>query len=358
MKKLYIDAKHSGLSGDMFLAGLLNLIEDPKNILAQLHSLRDVLPDVEELEITQQNVPRMGINVNQLNIKINETKANRKASTLKAALNQFLQQNELSEGARNYAKGVLDTLIHAEAAVHNALHEHIHLHELSSVDTLLDILGVTLVLDALNFFTTEVQMYCSDIPLGGGTIEAAHGTLSIPAPATVEILKGSGIKTKGGPVQSELLTPTGAALLVNLNPLYAVHNPEMEIINIGYGCGQKQFEHFSNTVRLFLGQSSNYITLTRDTLESPLKKYSQQITILSTNVDDISGELIGNLFSSYPQEKVLDIEVYPGITKKNRSSFQVQVLCRPQFQFELIEWMINELGTLGVRYNTVQRICV
>ncbi|MFO8018672.1 MAG: nickel pincer cofactor biosynthesis protein LarC [Promethearchaeia archaeon] len=355
MIKLYIDAKNSGLSGDMFLASLLKLVEKSEDILSQLTNLKDILPGVQKLEINQQTVPRSGVNVNQLNINIKEGKEHRKVETLRTALTEFLEQTSLSEGANKYARSVLDTLIEAELSVHKAVKKNIHLHELSSVDTLLDIMGAAMALDTLKIFSEDCQVYCSEIPLGGGKIETAHGTLPIPAPATAEILKKSEIETRGGPVQSELLTPTGAALIVNLKPIVASFLPAMKILNIGYGCGQKTFKEFLNTVRVFLGTSKRKSSKSES---HSLKKYSQPITMLTTNIDDVPGELIGDVLSSYPEDRVLDIQVIPSMTKKNRTAHQIQVLCDPVDQFELIEWMINELGTLGVRYETIQRICV
>ncbi|MGV9172015.1 MAG: nickel pincer cofactor biosynthesis protein LarC [Promethearchaeia archaeon] len=348
-----MDATNSGLSGDMFLASLLGLSKDPDSILSQLTTLKDFLPHVKKLEIKLRKVTRSGVNVNQLQLLIKESKDQRSAEKLKTALKKFLDQGGLSDAAHEFAQSVLNRLIDAEAAVHNELHEHIHLHELSSVDTLLDILGATMILDEIDAFSPETQIYCSKIPLGGGTVQAAHGELPVPAPATVEILKNSGIVTKGGPVQSELVTPTGAALLVSLKPNYSLGIPELRILRSAYGCGQKTFKTFSNTLRLFLGTAEGSAKEMH-----PLEKYAQPITILSTNVDDVPGELIGNLISTYPREKILDIQITPSVTKKNRANHQIQVLCKPMHQFTLIKWMIDQLGTLGVRYETVQRICV
>jgi uncharacterized protein (TIGR00299 family) protein len=212
-----------------------------------------------------------------------------------------------------------------------------------------------MALDSIGAFSPDFEIYCSQIPLGGGVIDAAHGQLSIPAPATVEILKKSGIQTIGGPIESELLTPTGAALLVKLNPICRNYTPAMEITEISYGCGQKEFKNFPNTTRILIGKSE----IEREKNKShQLERYSQNITVLSTNVDDIQGEIIGNFLSNYPQEKILDIQVNPSTTKKNRTSYKIQVLCKPKYQFEIIEWIITELGTLGVRYNVVKRVCV
>jgi len=202
---LYLDLNNSGISGDMFLASLLGLVSNPNEILEELTELKNYLPGVLKLNIKLMKILRSGIETNQLKIEITEKKDHRSATTLRNSLNAYLNDKKFSDSAKNYAGRVLNSLIQAEAEVHGELAENIHLHELSSVDTLIDILGATVVLDAINGFDDMFQIYCSKIPLGGGKIKTAHGMLTVPAPATLKILEKSNLLTYGGPIESEIV---------------------------------------------------------------------------------------------------------------------------------------------------------
>ena len=159
MRILYLDLNNSGISGDMFLASLLGLIPNPNEILEELTELRNYLPGVSKLNIELMEIQRSGIKTNQLRIEIIEKKDHRSAKTLQNSLNAYLKDKKFSNSAKNYATNVLNTLIHAESEVHGELAEKIHLHELSSVDTLIDILGVTVILDSINGFDDEFHIY-------------------------------------------------------------------------------------------------------------------------------------------------------------------------------------------------------
>ncbi|MHA2182509.1 MAG: nickel pincer cofactor biosynthesis protein LarC [Promethearchaeota archaeon] len=355
MRILHLDLSNSGISGDMFLASLLGLVSDPDEILNELKELNNYLRGVSKLNIELLQIECSGIQTNQLKIDLVETKDHRSAKTLQNALNSYLKDRELTESAKNYAVNVLNSLIQAEAEVHGVLAQNIHLHELSSVDTLIDILGVTLVLDKINGFDGMFHIYCSKIPLGGGKVKTAHGMLTVPTPATLKILEKSNLLTYGGPIESELVTPTGAALLTNLNPKVIQFPPEMEIKKAIYSTGQKSFKTFLNVCRLFYGDS--YETEATDS-PHPLQKYIEKLSILETDVDDVSGEILGNFITKFEKEKILDIQIIPSLTKKNRPSYIIKILCSPENTLELIEKIVHELGTLGVRYYTMNRVCV
>jgi len=355
MRKLYIDLNSSGISGDMLLAALLGIVPEPEKILKDLRKLKDYLPGVSQLIIELKKIHRSGIQLNQLKIEIKENKDHRSAKTLQDSLNKYLNENSFSDSAKNYANQVLNSLIQAEAEVHGKLANKIHLHELSSIDTLIDILGVTSALDKINGFDENIQFYCSKIPLGGGEVNTAHGLLTIPAPATLKILEKSNLITFGGPIESELVTPTGVALLTSLNPEFLEYLPEMMIEKSVYSTGQKTFKDFHNILRLYLGE---YNDLESYKSTHPMQKYVDKVSVLETDVDDVSGEILGNFFNEFKNDKVLDLQIIPSLTKKNRPSYIIKVLCYPKYTFELMEKMIHELGTLGVRYSIMNRVCV
>jgi len=355
MKILYLDLNNSGISGDMFLAALLGLVPKPNTILELLTEIKEYLPGVSRLDIKLIPYSHSGIQLNKLDIDIKETKNHRSAKILITSLNEFFKKKNISESAKGYANKVLNSLIQAESEVHGKLINDIHLHELSSVDTLIDIIGVATILDEINGFDENFKIYCSKIPLGGGKVNTAHGTLTIPAPATLKILEKSNLVTFGGPIDSELVTPTGIALLTNLKPIFRKYIPDMNIQKTVFSTGKKKFNEFLNILRLFIGKSQN---LEISQLTHPLTNYREEITILETDVDDISGELLGNFINKVGKEKVLDIQVIPSITKKNRPSNIIKILCYPKYTFELIEKIIHELGTLGVRFNIINRVCI
>lgn len=355
MKLLYIDTANSGISGDMFLAALLDMVENPISIIEELKELKNYLSNITTLGINLMKVNRSGIKVNQLKLDIKEQKSHRTPNTLKSALNRYLNDKDYSTLGKQYANNVLESLFKAEAKVHEELVENVHLHELSSVDTLIDILGVTKALDQLGGLDRNCKIYCSKLPLGGGTIESAHGILPVPAPATLEILKNSGLVVVNGPIESELVTPTGAALLINLNPLIMEQSMKMKLEKVVYSTGQKKFTNFLNVLRIFYGGDEK-IDISK--LENPLYQYIEEVTVLETDVDDVKGELIGNFIETISNEDILDVQITSSLTKKNRPSYIIKVLCYPEKSFELIEKIIYELGTLGVRFNTINRVCI
>ena len=235
-KVLYIDCRNSGISGDMLLAALLELSPDPERILNQLIGLKKYLKGVSKLDIELSKGKKNDIWVNQLKILLKETKHHRTPKDLRNALNDFLKDNKVGQQARQYAIEVLDMLIKAESEVHGELEEKLHLHELSSVDTLIDILGTAICLEQIGFFTEDFEIYCSELPVGGGRIKAAHGLIPIPAPVVVTILEKSSLKVLPGPIEEELSTPTGVALLATLNPV--VKNEAFIIQKMSQSMGQ------------------------------------------------------------------------------------------------------------------------
>lgn len=353
MKKLYIDTSNSGISGDMFLSALLGLIETPENIIEKLEGLKSLFPDVSTLKITLKQIEKKGIKINKLEITIKEKKDHRTAKFLRKGLQKFLANSTLSERGKHYAKKVLDNLISAEAAVHGKNNENIHLHELSSIDTFIDILGVTMILEELELFNHESEIYVSSLPLGGGSIKTAHGILPVPAPATAKILEESNLIIQQGPIDSELVTPTGAALLTALDP--SIEQYEMKLKKIAYSTGEKSFKDFPNILRLLYGDSH---AINTSNSKQNLMHYAQKIVEIETNIDDASGEEIGDFITSLQEKNIVDVQVIPTTTKKNRTGQIIKILTPPEHKDEIIKFTLLELGTLGIRYRKLDRICV
>ncbi len=337
----------------MFLAALLELVPNSEEIINELSNLKNFLSGISKLEIKLFKIKRNDIAVNQLNIDLKEKKQHRTVNELRVSLNTFLDTYIFSKPAKVYANEVLDLLIKAESEVHNKIEEKIHLHELSSVDTLIDILGVTKCLDQVGVFEENYQIYSSTLPVGGGNITSAHGLIPIPSPASVKILEKFKMKVRPGPIEEELSTPTGIALLVNLKPI--VESPNFILEKVVSSSGQKKFKRFINVFRILKGNKKEDTILNE--IQS-LSKYSEKVSAIETNVDDVSGEIIGDFIELMENDKILDIQIIQSITKKNRPSYIIRILCKPVYKFGIIEKLITNLGTLGVRYYTINRICV
>ncbi|TFF97015.1 MAG: nickel pincer cofactor biosynthesis protein LarC [Promethearchaeota archaeon] len=350
---LYIDCRNSGISGDMFVAALLSLIPNSKDILIKLNQLKDYLKGVSNLNIDLKRVKKNDIWVYQLQIALNESKHHRKVSDLREALNKFSNKYIVGEKARKYANDVLDMLIKGESEVHGELEEKLHLHELSSVDTLIDILGAALCLEQIGVFNEEFSIYCSELPIGGGKVKTAHGLIPVPAPVVVKTLEESNLKALPGPIQEEISTPTGVSLLANLHPI--IGNFPFKIHKMAQSMGQKKFPNFLNILRIYTGY---FEKKSKGKMQNGLLGYQEKITILETNIDDISGEIIGDFMEVISKKNVLDVQIVQSLTKKNRPSYIIKVLCNPEFQLDIVECLFTHLGTLGVRYYTIDRICI
>ena len=198
-------------------------------------------------------------------------------------------------------------------------------------------------LDDLNLFDEEI--ICSPVAVGGGTVTFSHGLTSNPAYAILEIFKGTEIITYGGTVSEELTTPTGASILVNLIRTCSEFYPLMKINSVGYGAGSKDFVHFANVLKIVRGKTTT--NLVKDSVQ-----------ILETNVDDVSGEVLGNMIEKIVLSGAKDITITPGITKKGRPTQQISVICDSESMNSILELLVAETKTLGVRIRNSERFVV
>ncbi|MDH5697948.1 MAG: nickel pincer cofactor biosynthesis protein LarC, partial [Nitrosopumilus sp.] len=251
-------------------------------------------------------------------------------------------QIHLSEKASSFAESCIDTLISSESKIHGIPEESVHFHEASSIDTLVDIIGITIALEDLGLF--DEKILCLPVSVGGGSVSFSHGTMSNPAAAILEIFKNSNLIIKGNDANDELTTPTGACILVNLAPESVKHYPPMKVASIGYGAGQKDFESFSNVLKIIRGSENN--------LEI------DSVKILETNVDDVSGEILGNLIEKIMIKGARDVSIYSGITKKGRPTNLVSIICSNDTLDQIVDTLVLETGTLGIRISDSNRFIV
>ncbi|MBW9222671.1 nickel pincer cofactor biosynthesis protein LarC [Methanothermococcus sp. SCGC AD-155-C09] len=338
MKVLVLDPKISGISGDMLVSALVDLTND-FDMVYELSQVIEGLDNCKKFKVNIKEEEINGIRAKKLNMEIVEDRL-QNPKDLKNTMNKVLNTLDLPERVRNISFNVLDDLISAEMKVHGS--SDIHLHEISSLDTIFDILGSVAILEKHGYL--EGKIYSTPPVLGGGYIYMEHGILPTPAPSTLEILCRHNIKYTNPPYSNnfEHTTPTGIAILANIVDKVLNNYPEMIPLKVGYGGGSKRLEDVPNVLRVVEGR------MDIDSKES--------IVILETNVDDVPGEIIGNLFEVLLNRGAKEVFVVNGIGKKNRPNNIITVITDNQNLDRMVETLMEETGTLGVRIREVNRI--
>jgi len=337
-----IDPQIAGISGDMLLCSLVDLGADKNKIIDGVKQSQKFFSNSSIKKINFQKIQKHGIQAVQLILEIEEDVHERKGLEIKKAISDSIQTIGLSEKAKTFSESCINTLISSESKIHGIPEDSVHFHEVSSIDTLVDIVGITIALEDLGLF--DEKILCLPISVGGGNVTFSHGTMSNPASAILEILKNSNLIIKGNSTNEELTTPTGACILVNLANNSVEYYPSMKIASIGYGAGQKDFETFSNVLKIVRGSENNFDI--------------DSVKILETNVDDVSGEILGNLIEKIMEKGAKDVSIYHGITKKGRPTNLVSVICSDENVEEIVDTLVLETGTLGVRISESNRFTV
>jgi uncharacterized protein (TIGR00299 family) protein len=310
---IVIDPQIAGISGDMLLCSLVDLGANKNKIIDGIKESEQFLSNSTIKKIDFEKIQKHGVESLQLILEINENVHERKGSEIKKAIIDSSKQLHLSEKANSFAESCINTLISSESKIHGISEESVHFHEASSIDTLVDIIGITIAMDDLGLFNEKIV--CLPVAVGGGSVTFSHGTMSNPASAILEIFKNSNLMIKGNDANEELTTPTGACILVNLAHESVKYYPPMKVEFIGYGAGQKDFESFSNVLKIIRGSENNF------------QIDSVKILETKTNVDDVSGEILGNLIEKIMEKGARDVSIYHGITKKGRPTNLVSVIC-------------------------------
>ena len=340
---IVIDPQVAGISGDMLLCSLVNIGADKTKIIEGIKIAEQFLDGSTITNINFSKIKKRGTVATELILDFTEDFHERKGIEIKKCILNSIKKIGLSQNAKEFSISSIDTLIQAESQIHGESIDSVHFHEASSIDTVVDIVGTAIALDDLNFFDDKIVT--TPVAVGSGTVTFSHGTTSNPASAILEIFKNSGIIIVGGQAEQELTTPTGASMLVSLTKTCSEFYPRMKIESIGYGAGKKDFEQFSNVLKIIQGEKSfNYLS---DTVE-----------ILETNVDDISGEVLGNMIEKIMVKGAKDVTVSSAITKKGRPTHLVSIICDSTTVNPLLDLLISETGTLGVRIRTSDRITV
>ncbi|MBW2435486.1 MAG: nickel pincer cofactor biosynthesis protein LarC [Deltaproteobacteria bacterium] len=319
----------AGISGDMTLGALVDLgvpVDWLQNELSRL--------PLTGYQMSTRPAMRSGIQATGVRVEIQNAGDSRNYKKIRSLLEDCV----LSDRVKSTSLAVFERLARAEADIHGCAIEEVHFHEVGGVDAIVDIVGSALCLEKLGI--TEVM--ASPLPVGSGFVDCQHGRLPVPAPATIEILKD--VPLYGTDVVAELVTPTGAAIIACLaesfGPLPPVH-----IKKIGYGAGQRELTDRPNLLRILLGTAAD----TTDNLQT------EHISILETCIDDMNPEFFGFLMERLYADGALDVYWIPVHMKKNRPGTLVQVLCREDRKDALIQRLLSETTSLGVRYYQAAR---
>ncbi|KRT62124.1 MAG: hypothetical protein XU09_C0001G0187 [Thaumarchaeota archaeon CSP1-1] len=340
---IVIDSQIAGISGDMLLSALVDLGANKSKIIRAIKIAENQLSDSTIKNIDFGKVKKYGIEATELILDIDDKTHERKGIEIQKCIENSLDEIGLSEKAKTFAKASIETLIKAESKIHGSPLSSVHFHEASSIDTVIDIIGTATAIDDLKLF--EDEFVSTPVAVGGGTLTFSHGTTSNPASAILEILKNSGIIISGGQVKEELTTPTGASMLASLTKTCLDFYPKMKVKSIGYGAGKKNFDGFSNVLKIIQGEK------TKDFQHD-------MVQVLETNVDDVSGEVLGNLIEKIMAYGAKDVTITSAITKKGRPTNLVSVICDSESMNAILELLVSETGTLGVRVRTSERYTV
>ncbi|MGQ9622820.1 MAG: nickel pincer cofactor biosynthesis protein LarC [Candidatus Caldatribacteriaceae bacterium] len=318
MKILYLDC-FSGISGDMFLGALLDLGIEVNSFITALKSFVP-LP----FEVVVKRVNKGGIMATKVDVLEPHSPSARSGKELL----DLLWKGSAPEALKEKASSIVQKIIEAEGKIHGIPSLETHLHEVGGADTLVDVMGVVYGLELLGVR----GVYSSPLPVGRGFVHTDHGVLPIPAPATLELLRGVPIYL--GQEEGELTTPTGAALVGSLVHSFGSY-PQMIVERIGYGAGTKDYS-LPNVLRVILGEKE----------ESTVQEKN---IVLETNIDDVSPQVIGYLTERLFEAGALDVFVTPIYMKKQRPAFMVSVLATPSSAPRLRNLLFEETTTLGLR---------
>lgn len=326
MSVLYYDC-FAGISGDMHLAGLLDLGLDYDELVLELNGL-----GINGYGVQATRASRKGVFGTQVRVV---TDPNQPADRDLRQIEAIIGASSLRESVRDRAIAVFRRLAEAEARIHDTSPDRIHFHEVGALDAIVDIVGGVIALDRLSVD----RVLCSPVELGGGMVHCAHGVLPAPAPATLELLKG--IPVKLGAVPFEATTPTGAALLATFVDEY-VTRPEFIINRVGHGIGHRDGP-IPNVLRVCLGEQW------ADSGEW------RELCVLECNIDDMNPECYDHVLERLFAAGASDAWLTSALMKKNRPATVLSVLCVPVLGPTLTELLLTETTTLGVRQYAVTR---
>ena len=328
MKCLYFDC-FSGISGDMTLGALIDLGVPHKYLREELKRL-----ELSGYALKVSRVMRQGISARQVTVKRMTNSVAGQHRSFKD-IERIIARSSLKAGVKHKSTEIFMNLAKAEAKIHNRKIQDVHFHEVGAIDSIVDIVGSVIGMDYLGI----ENFYSSEVPLGRGVLKCEHGTLPVPAPATLSLLKGVPVYHSG--TNSEMVTPTGAAILTGFAGIFG-GIPPMKVSATGYGAGTRQEGDRPNLLRLIMGDDT-------------CMPGTDWVVVIETNLDDMNPEWTGFLMERLFEEGALDVMLVPVYMKKNRPGILLKVVCREDLASAITQVVFNESTTGGVRCQRVQR---
>ena len=335
MKTLYFDCS-SGISGNMTLGALLEIVGDENYLLNELKKL-----NIDEYKIEISKKVKNGITGTYVDVILehghhkkdhheqhqheHHHHEHRKLNDV----NTIIENSSLEEKVKELAKRIFLRVAKAESKVHNKPLDEVHFHEVGAIDSIVDIVGTAILIHKIN----PDKIISSVVNDGYGFIRCAHGLISVPVPATSEIFANSNVEFRQIDIDTELVTPTGAAIIAELATEFTPL-PAMVTEKIGWGAGSKDLK-IPNILKVYYGES---------------EKQNENLVVMETNIDDCSGEIFGYTQELLFQNGALDVFFTPIYMKKNRPGYRMSVTCRKQDMFKLQNIIFRETTTIGIRY--------
>ena len=319
---IIIDPQGSGISGNMIIGALIDLGADENEIK---NVMEKTAKDFGGVSVEINKINKSGIDAIYCDVKMHDKNQHIQYSEL---INK-IKALDLEENIKKTSINIFKRIAIAESKVHGKSLEKIHFHEVGASDAVADVIGSVWAYYSLNL--EKEKIIGLPISVGGGNVQTAHGTLPVPVPAVAEILKN--ITFNGGPVKSELATPTGCAIYAELCDEYLEFIPQIKLEKIGYGAGSKNFKH-PNILRI---------------LKSQKQHETDKIDVIETNIDHLTGEEIGYLFDVLLDAGASDVSITPIIMKKNRQGSLLKIISKQNKREKIIQTIFKETGSLGIR---------
>ncbi|MHA2020806.1 MAG: nickel pincer cofactor biosynthesis protein LarC [Candidatus Thorarchaeota archaeon] len=384
-KIVLIDVQTAGTSGDMFLSALVDFLGEDDALLPVAASLLIFDPSLRVRFATRSDDDLSGVQ-----LKVSKDSGMRfKPNDLIEMMDAVAEELELSPAAKQISQRALNEILKAESRAHETPIDKLHLHETGSVDTILDLVGTAYLMERAGLLI-DSKIIATHVAVGSGTIQTEHGLLEVPVPAVAEILVANDVPFIMGEAKTEVLTPTGAALLTTLASEFIESSEGFMVKQQGIGFGSRDLGEVPNRMRVVLGE---FIEESKAKPKKPEKKpekksekkerpkkepakrkaaprrkkedrtgmidswSADEVIVIETNVDDIDGEVMGTMFETLLSEGLAyDVVMIPAYGKKNRPAYVVKVIAAKSGLKSIAEIMIKHLGTLGIRYTTWDRL--
>ncbi len=338
MKIAYFDC-FSGISGDMCLGALLDVGLSLSGLKKELNKIPAASHRLSVKKVKRSHLAACKVDVIQPK-NIGLVAHSKKWSDIE----KIIHGSSLAKDIKQKGLDIFERIFKAESKAHGETFSKVHLHELGATDCIIDVFGTIIGMKMLGV----KKIYSSPINLGSGLVKTEHGILPVPAPATAEILKDTPVYSNG--ISSELTTPTGAAIIKELTCSYG-DIPRMDIARIGVGAGNSDFKNWPNVLRIFIGNALS----PRCSKERLPGSSDDAVTVIETNIDDMNPQVFEYAIERLYKAGAIDIYLTQIIMKKGRPAVKLTVLCKEDRKEELMNIILRETSTIGLRFYEMER---